>query len=64
MNSKLASRKFILSCSMIIILTGVLCFDKISEDNYSYLITLIISGYLIANLSQTVVLKKENKDVG
>lgn len=58
MNSKLASRKFILSCSMIIILTGVLCFDKISEDNYSYLITLIISGYLIANLSQTVVLKK------
>lgn len=58
MNSKLASRKFILSCSMIIILTGVLCFDKISEDNYSYLITLIVSGYLLANVSQSAVLKK------
>lgn len=61
MTDKFMSRKFWLCCSVQIILFVFLWFGKVPVDMVQNLTGLIVSAYLVSNVSQTVMLK-EKKD--
>ena len=58
MTDKFLSRKFFLVCSVQIILFVFLWFGKVPVDMVQNLTGLIVSGYIIGNISQKTLVKK------
>ncbi len=46
------SRKFLLCIGVILLSTGLLCFDKIQESAWTMVIMTCLGGYLTANVTQ------------
>lgn len=60
-SSKWASRKYTLVCCTILLLSGLLIADKLGEIAYTQLIALLVSGYILGNVTQNIQLKDEEK---
>lgn len=61
MNNKFTSRKFWLSVASILILTALIAFDKIPSGTFENLFGIIVSGYLLSNVSQKYLEKDKEK---
>ena len=62
MSDKFLSRKFALCCAVQILLFVFLWFGKVPVDMVQNLTGIIISGYLIGNITQKTLLKEREDE--
>lgn len=62
MNSKFASRKFILTCVIQLLLFLSLWFGQLPVEAFQTLTITIISGYLFLNSAQNIMMKDKPND--
>lgn len=61
-SSKWVSRKYILVCCTILILSGLLLLGSLSDTSFTQLVGLLVSGYIIGNVTERVQMKDKGEN--